>query len=116
MDSAVLVRPHVRLSPAAEVAVMAHSQKLRVYETLHSLNQAFEQVLADFRRLEQSSFLRRDFMRHFQTVIEETRCWANFEIVEAMHSREQHDWAGYGIQRRRWDKRFEDPNDVVIKA
>ena len=92
------------------------SQKLRVYETLHSLNRAFEHALADFRQLEQCPFFRRDFMRHFQTVIEETRCWANFEITDAMHQREQHEWARYGRIRRRWEKRYEDPNDVLLEA
>jgi len=65
------------------------SQKLRVYETLHSLNQDSERVLTDLRSLQEFPFLRREFLRHFQVVMEETRAWANFEVTEAMHSREQ---------------------------
>lgn len=92
------------------------SQKLRVYETLHSLNQGFERVLTDLRSLQEFQFLSREFLRHFQIVIEETRSWANFEIAEVMHSREQHDWARFGRLRQRWEKRYADPNDVLIEA
>ena len=95
---------------------MEPSQKLRVYETLHSLNQAFEQVLADLRRLQEFPFLSREFLKHFQSAVEETRCWANFEIAEVMHSREQHDWAKFGRLRQRWENRYADPNDVLIEA
>ena len=92
------------------------SQKLRVYETLHSLNQDFERVLIDLKSFQEFPFLTRDFLRHFQIVIEETRCWVNFEIAEAMQSREQHDWARFGRLRQRWEKRYADPNDVLIEA
>ena len=95
---------------------MVPSQKLRVYETLHSLNQAFEQLLADFRRLQQLPFFSRKFLHHFQVVVEETRAWANFEVAEVMHSREQNDWARFGRVRRRWEKRYSDPDDVLLEA
>jgi hypothetical protein len=95
---------------------MQPSQKLRVYETLHSLNQDFEQVLADLQTFQEFPFLSREFLRHFQVVIEETRCWANFEIAEVMYSREQHDWTKFGRLRQRWEKRYGDPNDVLIEA
>jgi len=92
------------------------SQKLRVYETLHSLNQDFERVLTDLKSFQEFPFLSRDFLRHFQIVIEEIRSCANFEIADVMHSREQHDWARYGRLRQRWEKRYADPNDVLIEA
>jgi hypothetical protein len=59
------------------------SQKLRVYETLHALNQGFEEVLTDLGRLEKLGF-RREFLREFRVVVEETRAWANFELMETM--------------------------------
>jgi hypothetical protein len=95
---------------------MVSSPKLPVYETLHSLNQGFEQVLADLVRLQQFPFFRRELLGHFQVVVEETRAWANFELVEAMHTREQVDWAHFGRLRHRWEKRYRDPNDVLIEA
>ena len=72
--------------------------------------------MAEFRSLQEFPFLSRDFLRHFQVVIEETRSWANFEVAEVMHSREQNDWARYGRLRERWEKRYQDPNDVLIEA
>lgn len=33
-------------------------------------------------------------------VIEETRAWANFEVVEALHETELKDWSRYGRIRR----------------
>ena len=95
---------------------MEHSQKLRVYETLHSFNQAFERLLADFRRLQQFRCFSREFLRHVQVVVEETRAWANFELAEVMHGQEQSDWARFGRVRQRWEKRYADPDDVLIEA
>ena len=90
--------------------------KLRVYEALHSLNQRFEQVLADLVRLQEFPFFRREALGHLQVVVEETRAWANFELVEAMHGREQEDWTRSGRLRHQWDKRYRDPDDVLIEA
>ncbi len=91
-------------------------QKLRVYETLHSLNQGFEQVLADLRRLEEFPFFQREFLRHFQVAVEETRAWANFEVAEVMQGRELDDWTRFGRLRHQWEKKYRDPDDVVIEA
>ena len=92
------------------------SQKLLAYQTLFTLNQAFENVLADLQRLQRLPFFRRDFLREFQVMVEETRACVNFELVEAMHSREQDDWTRYGRLRQQWEKRYRDPNDVLIEA
>lgn len=92
------------------------SQKLRVYETLQSLNQAFEQVLSNLRHLQTFPFFRRQFLREFLVVVEETRAWANFDLVEVMHSREQDDWTRFGRLRQKWERKYRDPNDVPIEA
>src|SRR5690242_453687 len=92
------------------------SQKLLAYQTLFSLNQAFESVLADLHRLQRLPFFRRAFLQEFQVMVEETRACINFELVEAMHSREQDDWARFGKLRLRWEKRYRDPQDVLIEA
>src|SRR5439155_18934988 len=92
------------------------SQKLRAYQTLFTLNQAFENVLADLQRLQHLPFFRSEFLREFQVMVEETRACINFELVEAMHSREQDDWTRFGRLRQKWEKRYRDPNDVLIEA
>jgi len=91
------------------------SKKLRVYETLHALNQGFEQVLTDLGRLEKLGF-RRELLREFRVVVEETRAWANFELLETMHDREERDWVRFGRLRHEWEKKLFDPNDVLIEA
>ena len=92
------------------------SQKLRAYQTLFSLNQAFESVLADLHKLQRLPFFRPAFLQEFQVMVEETRACINFELVESLHSREQDDWARFGRLRQQWEKRYRDPNDVLIEA
>src|SRR5713226_337342 len=94
----------------------ATPQKLRAYQTLFTLNQAFESVLADLQRLQRLPFFRPEFLREFQVMVEETRACVNFELVETMHSREQDDWARFGRLRQKWEKRYRDPQDVLIEA
>src|SRR6266436_6335179 len=91
-------------------------QKLRAYQTLFTLNQAFENISADLQRLQRLPFFRPEFLREFQVMVEETRACINFELVEAMHSREQDDWARFGRLRQQWEKRYRDPQDVLIEA
>jgi hypothetical protein len=91
------------------------SLKLRVYETLLGLNQGFEQVLTELRRLAKLGF-RRELLAEFQVVVEETRAWANFEVLETMHDREERDWFRFGRLRREWEKKLFDPNDVLNEA
>jgi hypothetical protein len=91
-------------------------QKLRVYEALFTLNQAFEQVLSNLQHLQDFPFFRREFLREIQVVVEETRAWVNFDLVEVMHSREQDDWTRFGRLRNQYEKKYRDPNDVPIEA
>ncbi len=91
-------------------------QKLRAYEILFTLNQAFEQVMANLRSLQALPFFRSEFLREFQVMVEETRACINFEIVESLHNREQDDWTRFGRLRQQWEKRYRDPQDVLIEA
>src|SRR3989442_1374315 len=83
-------------------------------KTLFTLNQAFENVLADLQRLQRLPFFRLEFLREFQVMVEETRSCVNFELVEAIYSREQDDWTRYGRLRQQWEKRLQDPDDALI--
>src|SRR6266478_5619583 len=91
-------------------------QKVQAYETLYTLNQGFEQVLAGLRSLQQFPFFRPEFLREFQVMVAETRACINFELVESLHSREQDDWARFGRLRQQWEKGYRDPQDVLIEA
>jgi hypothetical protein len=92
------------------------SPKLRIYEYLFLLNQNLQEAVQILRRLEKCPWLRRDFLRSFQVEVEDLRAQTNFEVIEQMSEREQHDWAHFGKLRRAWDRQFEDPDDVYLKA
>ena len=91
--------------------------RLAVYETLYALNRDFEQVLVHLARLQElGMFQPEDFGDLFPVIIQETRAWANMELVEALRPREQDDWTHFGRLHRRWEKKLQDPNDVLIEA
>ena len=92
------------------------SPKLRIYEYLFLLNQKLQEAVQILKRLEKCPWLRRDFLRSFQIEVEDLRAQTNFEVIEHMSDREQHDWAHFGKLRREWDRQFEDPDDVYLKT
>lgn len=94
----------------------ARSPKLRVYEYLSLFNQKLQETVQVLQQLEKCPGLRRDFLRSFQVEVEELRAETNFELTELLNEREQDDWARFGRLRRQWDRQFEDPDDVYIKA
>jgi hypothetical protein len=59
---------------------------------------------------------RRDCLRACRVTIEETRAWINFEITESLHEREEHDWARFGHFRHQWERKYQDPNDALIRV
>ncbi len=97
-------------------ALKESSQKLQVYEALHSLNEGFERILADLGRLQEFPFLARALLRPITIAVQETRAWVNYDVLETMHSRELDDWARFGRLRRQWEKRYLDPENGAAKA
>ena len=80
------------------------------------LNQKLQETVQILKQLEKCSWLRPDFLRSFQVEVEDLRAQTNFEVLEQMSDREQHDWAHFGKLRREWDRQFEDPDDVYLKT
>jgi hypothetical protein len=70
--------------------------KIRVYEALATLNRDFEQMLRDLSRLEELRLFphhwQRKFLKTWRATLEETRSWANLEVVEVLHQREEREW------------------------
>ncbi len=104
----------IRSSLSAQL--IPRSPKLRIYEYLFLLNQKLQEAVQILKQLEKCSWLRRDFLQSFQIEVEDLRAQTNFEVLEHMSDREQHDWAHFGKLRRDWDRQFEDPDDVYLKA
>ena len=92
------------------------SPKLHIYEYLFLLSQKLQETVQILKQLEKCPWLRRDFLRSFQIELEDLRAQTNFEVIEHLSDREQHDWAHFGKLRREWDRQFEDPDDVYLKA
>ena len=96
--------------------LIPRSPKLRIYEYLFLLNQKLQEAVQILKQLEKCPWLRRDFLRSFQVEIEDLRAQTNFEVIEHLSDREQHDWAHFGKLRREWDRQFQDPDDVYFEA
>ena len=90
--------------------------RLPVYENLHFLNQDFQQVLNDIARLQELGVFQHDRFNIFRIMVQETRAWANMELAELLQMREEDDLGWFGRLHRRWDKKREDPNDVLLEA
>jgi hypothetical protein len=70
--------------------------RLAVYETLFALNRDIEQVVAHLARLQELGMLQKQhFGDIFPAIIQETRAWANLELVEALRPLEQDDWTHF---------------------
>ena len=104
-----MARPRVRRLPKPV-------ERLAVYENIHALNRDFGEVLADLAKLQELGVFQRDLGSIIAVVVKETRAWANMELVELLQMREQDDWAYFGRLHRRWDKKWEDPNDILLEA
>jgi hypothetical protein len=91
--------------------------KVLVYEALATLNRDFERVLFDLQRLEELQLFsrrwQREFLKTWRTTLEETRAWANFEVVEVLHQREEREWVGFGRIRQRSEKPSGRPADMA---
>ena len=86
--------------------------RLPVYESLYVLNRDFEQVLADFARPQELGVFKRDRGNIFHIVVQETRAWANMELVEALQPLEQEDLTHFSRlhidvlnESERWQKK-----------
>jgi len=95
-----------------------NAPKAKAYEALAALNRDIEQVLGDLDRLEaQRLFPRRwqrKFLKAWRATLEETRAWANFEVIEVLHQREEREWLRFSRLRQRAEKQSERPDDVAL--
>jgi hypothetical protein len=83
-------------------------EKCLVYDTLSAFNQTFAQMLQNLHKLEELDLLPREIFTGLQATIEETREWANFEVIEKLRGREESDWSRFGRLRRQSEKKYGD--------
>jgi hypothetical protein len=92
----------------------ARSPKLRIYESLFLLNQGVDHVVALLRDMEKFPFADRESVRYAVAEIEEVRCDMNADFVEQLSDRERFDAGRFWKQRRAYEKKWRDPDDVYI--
>jgi hypothetical protein len=94
--------------------------KPAAYQALSDLNLRFEETLQDLKRLTALGVFKSKGQRESAEIcrvsIEETRAWINFEATESLHDGEERDWARFGRLRHRYEKKNEDPQDILILA
>jgi hypothetical protein len=94
----------------------SESSHFAAYEALAALNRHFREILLDLEVIERLGLLQRTLLKEIRADIEETRAWANFEVIDIMHSREEGDWARFSRIRRRLEQRNQSLSSVLIES
>ena len=98
------------------MAALDVTQKAGIYETLSSLNSAFNQVVQHLHTLQQTGLFKTKAAKLFPGFAQELQAEFNQEFLSELHDHELEDWAEYGKARQRWEKHLRDPDDVFIHA
>ena len=92
----------------------ARSPKLRIYESLFLLNQGVDHVVALLRGMEKLSCADKQSLQFAQVEIEEIRADVNADFVEELVDLERVDEGRFWKQKRAYEKKWRDPDDVYI--
>ena len=90
------------------------SAKLRIYESLYLLNQGVDHVIALLRGMEKFPFADKESVKSAVAEIEEVRCDMNADFTEHLADSERFDEGRFWKQRREFEKKWRDPDDVYI--
>jgi hypothetical protein len=92
----------------------ARSPKLRIYESLFLWNQGVDHVVAILRGMEKFSFTDKESLQSAVVEIEEVRADMNADFTEHLADRERLDEGRFWKERRAFEKKWRDPDDVYI--
>ena len=91
-----------------KICLDAHCSKAQEYAALAAFNRDVDLVLEDLDRLGALGLLpdrwQRRFLKICRGTLEETRAWTNFEFVDVLRQKEEHEWAHFARIRRRAEK------------
>jgi len=90
------------------------SPKLRIYESLFLLNQGVDHVIALLRGMEKFPFADKESVQCAVAEIEEVRADVNADIAEHLADSERFDEGRFWKQRRDFEKKWRDPDDVYL--
>src|SRR5262249_40820244 len=82
--------------------------------SLFLLNQGVDHLVALLRNMGKVPFADKDSMQYAVLEIEEVRCDVNADFTEKLADSERFDESHFWKQRRAFDKRWKDPDDVYI--
>jgi hypothetical protein len=92
----------------------ARSPKLRIYESLFLLNEGMDRVVALLRGMQEFSFADKKAVQCAIVEIEEVRCEMNADFTEQLADNERFEEGRYWKQRRAFEKKWRDPDDVYL--
>jgi hypothetical protein len=92
----------------------ARSPKLRIYESLFLLNAGVDHVITLLRGMAKVPFADKDSVQCAIVEIEEVRCDVNANFIEHLAESERFDEGRFWKQRREFEKKWRDPDDVYI--
>ncbi len=90
------------------------SAKLRIYESLFLLNEGVDHVIALLRGMENLPLIDKESLQSAVVEIEEVRCDVNADFTEKLADSERFDEGRFWKQRRDFEKKWRDPDDVYI--
>src|SRR5262245_8753188 len=96
--------------------LVARSPKLRIYESLFLLNEGVDHVIALLRGMETLPFAEKESLQLAVVEIEEVRCDVNADFTERLADSERCDEGRFWKQRRDFEKKLRDPDDVYIEV
>ncbi len=92
----------------------ARSPKLGIYESLFLLNEGMDHVITLLREMEKLPFADRESVQCAVVEIEEVRCDMNADFTEKLADSERFDEGRFWKQKRAFEKKWRDPDDVYI--
>jgi hypothetical protein len=93
-----------------------HSRKLRIYESLFQLNEGIDHIITLLRELEKLPLADKELVQCAVVEIEEVRCDMNADFTEKLADSERFDEGTFWKQRRAFEKKWRDPDDVYIEV
>lgn len=92
------------------------SPKLRIYESLFSLNESVDHLVALLHDMKKLPFAKKESLQCAVVEIEEVRCDVNADFTEKLADSERFDGGHFWKRRRDFEKKWRDPDDVYIEV
>jgi len=94
----------------------ARSRKLLIYETLFLLNEGVDRVIELLHSIDKLSSADAESIQCAIVEIDEVRCGMNADLIERQADNERFDQGRFWKQRREFEKKWRDPDDVYIEV